>query len=96
MAINLKFKFVELSREVQLLKLLNELKINDISVSPMSVMVQKKHKNVPQGEALVMWTLMVILLRVSLQLSLESCGLYYGAGTSFRDYKMLMKRIGEW
>ena len=60
----------------------------------MSVMVLKKPKNVNPVEVLVLWILMVILLRVLLQSFLECYGSHYGAGKSFKNYKMLMKKIG--
>ena len=65
-----------------------------ISVSLMSVMVLKKPKNVKPVEALVIRSSMVILLKVLLQSSLECYGLHYGAGKSFKNYKMPMTKIG--
>ena len=73
---------------------LNKSLINEISVSLMSVMVLKKPKNVNQVEVLVKRSSMVILWKVLLQSSLECYGLHYGAGKSFKNYKMLMKKIG--
>ena len=60
----------------------------------MSVMVLKKPKNVNPVEVLVLWILMVILLRVLLQSFLDCYGSHYGAGKSFKNYKVLMKKIG--
>merc|ERR1712008_320533 len=65
-----------------------------ISVSLMSVMVLKKLKNVKPVEVLVKQNLTVILSRVLLQSSLECYGSHYGDGKSFKNYKMLMKKIG--
>ena len=66
----------------------------EISVSLMSVMVLKKPKNVKPVEVLVKQNLMVIMLKVLLQLSLGCYGLPYGAGKSFKNYKMPIKKIG--
>ena len=60
----------------------------------MSVMVLKKPKNVKSVEVLVKRSSTVILLKVLLQSSLECYGLHYGAGKSFKNYKMPMKKIG--
>ena len=69
-------------------------KIREISVSLMSVMVQKKPKSVKPMVVYVIQSLMVILLKVLLQLLLDWYGYFYGAGKSFKNYKMLRKKIG--